>query len=60
MSTCPPLLPSTAVAAPPPQADGSAALVVLDGRTLTEVARAQLPGWQLTIGFHGCFIPRAP
>ncbi|KAL4425949.1 hypothetical protein ABPG75_009965 [Micractinium tetrahymenae] len=41
------------------QADGSAALSVLDGRTLTEVARAQLPGWQLTIGFHGCFIPRA-
>lgn len=42
------------------QADGSAALVVLDGQTLAEVACAQLPGWQLTIGFHGCFIPRAP
>lgn len=42
------------------QADGSAAMVVLDGQTLTDVARAQLPAWQLTIGFHGCFIPHAP
>lgn len=39
-------------------ADGTAALVALDGQSLQEVARASLP-WSLTVGFHGCFVPAA-
>lgn len=38
------------------QADGSSALVVLDGKSLEEVARCRVP-YQLTIGFHGTFLP---
>lgn len=38
------------------EADGSSSLAVLDGASLAEVARAKLP-WNLTIGFHGAFIP---
>jgi carotenoid cleavage dioxygenase-like enzyme len=38
------------------QADGNSALVVLDGRDLTELARCTLP-YKTTIGFHGTFIP---
>ena len=38
------------------QADGSAALAVLDGASLQEQARAVLP-FKLTVGFHGTFIP---
>jgi hypothetical protein len=41
------------------QADGSAALAVLDGASLQEVACAELPGLRLTVGFHGAFIPAA-
>lgn len=39
------------------QADGTAALSVLDGVSLKEVARAELP-FKLTVGFHGCFIKK--
>ena len=38
------------------QADGTSALAVFDGQTLEEVARATVP-FQLTVGFHGSFIP---
>ena len=38
------------------QADGNAALAVLDGATLVELARAVLP-YALPCGFHGCFVP---
>ena len=38
------------------QADGNAALAVLDGATLVELARAVLP-FHLATGFHGAFIP---
>ena len=38
------------------QPDGAAALVVLNGRSFQEVARAVLP-YSLTNGFHGGFIP---
>ncbi|KAI7842354.1 hypothetical protein COHA_003994 [Chlorella ohadii] len=40
------------------EADGGSSLVCLDGATLQEQARARLP-WQITIGFHGCFVPAA-
>lgn len=41
------------------QADGCAALLVLDGQTHKEVARAVVPApVQITNGFHGAFIPR--
>jgi carotenoid cleavage dioxygenase-like enzyme len=38
------------------QADGSSALVVLDGQSFEEVARCAVP-YRLTIGFHGTFLP---
>jgi carotenoid cleavage dioxygenase-like enzyme len=38
------------------QADGTAALLALDGRTHTELARARLP-YGLCTGFHGCWVP---
>ena len=38
------------------QADGRSALLVLDGATMQEVARATLP-YGLPNGFHGCFVP---
>lgn len=38
------------------EADGGSSLAVLDGQSLTEVARARLP-WGVTVGFHGCFVP---
>lgn len=37
------------------QADGTSAMLVLDGRSLAEVARCTVP-YQLTIGFHGTFL----
>jgi len=40
------------------QADGTAALAILDGASLAEIAYAELP-YRLTVGFHGCFIPGA-
>jgi len=38
--------------------DGTAALLILDGKSHKEVARARLP-YSLTNGFHGAFIPRS-
>jgi carlactone synthase/all-trans-10'-apo-beta-carotenal 13,14-cleaving dioxygenase len=38
------------------QADGKSALLVLDGQSFSEVARAVLP-YGLSNGFHGCFVP---
>ncbi|GAB4823966.1 hypothetical protein N2152v2_011012 [Parachlorella kessleri] len=38
------------------QADGMTALLVLDGVTFEETARAVLP-YSLPSGFHGCFVP---
>lgn len=38
------------------QADGHSALLVLNGRSFEEIARAVLP-YGLPNGFHGCFIP---
>ena len=38
------------------QADGSAALLVLDGKSHIELARATLP-YTLTNGFHGFWAP---
>lgn len=38
------------------QADGTSCMLVLDGASLAELARARLP-WRLTTGFHGAFIP---
>ena len=41
------------------QGDGCAALLILDGQTHKEVARAVLPApVKITNGFHGVFIPR--
>ncbi len=39
------------------QADGTSALVVLDGSSLQELARATLP-FTLTVGFHGTFMAK--
>jgi carlactone synthase / all-trans-10'-apo-beta-carotenal 13,14-cleaving dioxygenase len=39
------------------QADGRTALVVLDGQSHDEVARAVLSQGTLTVGFHGAFLP---
>lgn len=41
------------------QADGRAALLVLDGSSFDEVARAVLP-YGLPNGFHGGFLPARP
>jgi carlactone synthase/all-trans-10'-apo-beta-carotenal 13,14-cleaving dioxygenase len=38
------------------QADGKSALLVLDGESFSEIARAVLP-YGLSNGFHGCFVP---
>lgn len=38
------------------QADGRAALLVLDGCSHQELARAALP-YSLPTGFHGCWVP---
>jgi len=38
------------------QADGKSALIVLDGQSFKEIARAVLP-YGITNGFHGAFIP---
>ncbi|KAG7675190.1 hypothetical protein KSW81_002692 [Nannochloris sp. 'desiccata'] len=38
------------------QADGKSALLVLDGKDFSEIARAVLP-YGLSNGFHGCFVP---
>jgi carlactone synthase/all-trans-10'-apo-beta-carotenal 13,14-cleaving dioxygenase len=38
------------------QPDGKSALVVLDGKSFSEIARAVLP-YGITNGFHGAFIP---
>ncbi|KAL4523246.1 hypothetical protein Ndes2437B_g00374 [Nannochloris sp. 'desiccata'] len=38
------------------QSDGKSALIVLDGQTFKEIARAVLP-YGITNGFHGAFIP---
>lgn len=40
------------------QADGTSCMVVLDGGSLQELARARMP-WRLTTGFHGAWIPAA-
>lgn len=40
------------------EADGTSSLVVLDGSSLRELGRARTDE-QVTIGFHGSFVPAA-